>query len=144
MISPVGADPLPHSQAQQSAQLTAIVEGYIFDGQAEPGVLMDTTNPFYRWRRIHSRHAEPSRPHRGSHRNRKTNPQLMAEQISAAGVLVFAADIKGDLSGVAMPGQSDKLLARTAGMGQEWQPQAAPLSSSRSAARATECRCERR
>jgi DNA helicase HerA-like ATPase len=40
--------------------------------------------------------------------------QLMAEQISAAGVPVFAADIKGDLSGIAAPGaSSDKLLART-------------------------------
>jgi len=41
--------------------------------------------------------------------------QLLAEQISAAGVPVFAADMKGDLSGLASPGQSsDKLLARTA------------------------------
>ena len=37
--------------------------------------------------------------------------QLMAEQIAAAGVPVFAADIKGDLSGIASPGQpNDKLL----------------------------------
>ncbi|MGI3779909.1 MAG: helicase HerA-like domain-containing protein [Janthinobacterium lividum] len=53
--------------------------------------------------------------------------QLMAEQISAAGVPVFAADIKGDLSGIASPGQSsDKLLARTAKLGQDWQPRACP------------------
>ena len=46
MISPVGKDPLPLSQAQQSAQLTAIVEGYIFDGQAiELGVLMENDEP---------------------------------------------------------------------------------------------------
>src|SRR5687768_7049138 len=31
--------------------------------------------------------------------------QLMAEQLSAAGVAVFAADIKGDLSGLAVPGE---------------------------------------
>jgi hypothetical protein len=43
MISPVGNDPLPHPQAQQSAELTAIVKGYIFDDQAiELGVLMAT------------------------------------------------------------------------------------------------------
>ena len=30
--------------------------------------------------------------------------QLMAEQVSKAGVPVFVADIKGDLSGLAMPG----------------------------------------
>jgi DNA helicase HerA-like ATPase len=53
--------------------------------------------------------------------------QLMAEQISAAGVPVFAADIKGDLSGLASPGQaSDKLTARTQKIGQQWQPTACP------------------
>jgi Cdc6-like AAA superfamily ATPase len=31
--------------------------------------------------------------------------QLMAEQLSAQGVPVFAADIKGDLSGIASPGE---------------------------------------
>jgi uncharacterized protein len=47
--------------------------------------------------------------------------QLMAEQLSAAGVAVFAADIKGDLSGVSQPGEeSEKLLARTKMIGQEW------------------------
>ncbi|MFC0629516.1 helicase HerA-like domain-containing protein [Kribbella deserti] len=47
--------------------------------------------------------------------------QLMAEQLSAAGVAVFAADIKGDLSGISQPGQeSEKLLARTKTIGQEW------------------------
>jgi DNA helicase HerA-like ATPase len=47
--------------------------------------------------------------------------QLMAEQLSAAGVAVFAADIKGDLSGVSQPGEgSDKLLARTKSIGQDW------------------------
>src|SRR4249919_1371613 len=51
----------------------------------------------------------------------------MAEQISAAGVPVFAADIKGDLSGIASPGQpNDKLLARTQKIGQDWQPRACP------------------
>lgn len=51
--------------------------------------------------------------------------QLMAEQISAAGVPVFAADIKGDLSGLGSPGQpSDRLTRRTAEIGQQWTPQA--------------------
>lgn len=52
--------------------------------------------------------------------------QVLAEQISALGVPVFAADIKGDLSGIATPGtSSEKLLARTEGIGQQWQPRAA-------------------
>ncbi|TDO33747.1 hypothetical protein EV643_13113 [Kribbella sp. VKM Ac-2527] len=47
--------------------------------------------------------------------------QLMAEQLSSAGVAVFAADIKGDLSGISQPGEeSEKLLARTKTIGQEW------------------------
>jgi len=47
--------------------------------------------------------------------------QLMAEQLSAAGVAVFAADIKGDLSGLSQPGEeSEKLLARTKTIGQDW------------------------
>ena len=54
--------------------------------------------------------------------------QLMAEQISAAGVPVFAADIKGDLSGLGSAGQSsDKLLSRTQAIGQEWAGLANPV-----------------
>ncbi|MEO7146421.1 MAG: helicase HerA-like domain-containing protein [Terrimesophilobacter sp.] len=52
---------------------------------------------------------------------------VLAEQLSAAGVPVFAADIKGDLTGVATPGpSSEKLLARTTGIGQNWTPAAFP------------------
>ncbi len=47
--------------------------------------------------------------------------QVMAEGLSAAGVPVFVADIKGDLSGLAAPGtSSEKLLARTTSIGQDW------------------------
>ncbi len=53
--------------------------------------------------------------------------QLMAEQIAAAGVPVFAADIKGDLSGLASPGTpSPKLLDRTQRIGQTWTPTGNP------------------
>nr|WP_154923083.1 helicase HerA-like domain-containing protein [Microbacterium testaceum] len=53
--------------------------------------------------------------------------QLLAEQLSENGVPVFAADIKGDLSGVAAPGTpSEKLAARTASLGQGWSPRAFP------------------
>ncbi|WP_188702221.1 helicase HerA-like domain-containing protein [Microbacterium nanhaiense] len=51
--------------------------------------------------------------------------QGLAEQLAEKGVPVFAADIKGDLSGVAVPGEaSEKLRARTAQIGQDWQPKA--------------------
>src|SRR4051812_19859639 len=47
--------------------------------------------------------------------------QLLAEQLSAAGVPVFAADIKGDLSGLAQPGHAgDRLTERAATLGQQW------------------------
>src|ERR1700722_9658248 len=54
--------------------------------------------------------------------------QLMAEQLSANGVSVFLADMKGDLTGLAASGEgSDKLAARTGGIGQEWTPAAFPV-----------------
>ncbi len=47
--------------------------------------------------------------------------QLLAEQLSAAGVPVFAADVKGDLSGLSTPGEtSDKVVQRAASVGQSW------------------------
>ncbi|GGF38930.1 helicase HerA-like domain-containing protein [Subtercola lobariae] len=53
--------------------------------------------------------------------------QVLAEQLSAAGVPVFAADIKGDLSGIASAGESnEKLLSRTQGIGQTWESVASP------------------
>jgi DNA helicase HerA-like ATPase len=54
--------------------------------------------------------------------------QLMAEQLSMAGVPVFAADIKGDLSGLASPGEPGaKIAARAVGIGQDWRPTAYPV-----------------
>ena len=54
--------------------------------------------------------------------------QVMAEQIAAAGTNVFVADMKGDLSGLAVPGESsEKLIARAKARGQEWEPKAAKV-----------------
>lgn len=51
--------------------------------------------------------------------------QGLAEQLAAKGVPVFAADIKGDLSGIATPGvAAPQLLARTEAIGQDWKPEA--------------------
>ena len=53
--------------------------------------------------------------------------QLLAEQLSNAGVPVFAADIKGDLSGIASPGvSSPALLERTSSIGQHWAAASSP------------------
>ncbi len=54
--------------------------------------------------------------------------QLMAEQLSHSGVPVFAADIKGDLSGLGSPGEvNEKITSRAEGIGQAWQPTAYPI-----------------
>lgn len=54
--------------------------------------------------------------------------QLMAEQLSAKGVPVFVADIKGDLQGLAVPGESsDKLRARADSMAYAWTPGGSPV-----------------
>jgi len=53
--------------------------------------------------------------------------QILAQGLSDAGVPVFAADVKGDLSGVAMAGApNEKLLARAATMDLDLPPRAAP------------------
>ncbi|QAY71508.1 helicase HerA-like domain-containing protein [Xylanimonas protaetiae] len=47
--------------------------------------------------------------------------QGMAEGLSLAGVPVFLADVKGDLSGLAVPGATnDAIVARAASIGQAW------------------------
>ena len=54
--------------------------------------------------------------------------QVLAQALSDAGIPVFAADIKGDLSGIAMPGTlNDKLTERAQSMGLTLQPSAAPV-----------------
>lgn len=54
--------------------------------------------------------------------------QVLAEGLSEAGVSVFAADIKGDLSGIAATGEmKDALVARAKGMGLEYQPDQYPV-----------------
>lgn len=53
--------------------------------------------------------------------------QIMAQGFSDAGVPVFAADVKGDLSGIAVPGApNEKMLARAQSMGLELRPDAPP------------------
>ena len=101
-----------------------VKQGYAFEGPAiELGALLvgGTPNPVAAVRiplSMVNRHGLVA----GATGTGKTKTlQLMAEQLSAAGVAVFAADIKGDLSGVSQPGaQSEKLLARTKTIGQEW------------------------
>ena len=108
-----------------------IIKGYTFDTDSiELGVLIEdgTPAPDAKIRislSMLNRHGLVA----GATGTGKTKTlQLMAEQIARAGVSVFAADIKGDLSGLALPGtSSDKLLARTTAIGQNWQPHGCPV-----------------
>src|SRR6201993_1433406 len=54
--------------------------------------------------------------------------QLIAEQLSAAGVPMLMADVKGDLSGLSRPGEgSDKVTERAKETGDNWQASAFPV-----------------
>ncbi|WP_375385675.1 helicase HerA-like domain-containing protein [uncultured Microbacterium sp.] len=108
-------------------QIAAIVKGYTFEATTlDLGALMNGEPVADAQIRIPlgmmNRHGLVA----GATGTGKTRTlQGLAEQLAAKGVPVFAADIKGDLSGVATPGEaSDKLLARTRAIGQEWTPEA--------------------
>ena len=54
--------------------------------------------------------------------------QLIAEQLSSAGVPVFLADVKGDVSGIAVAGESsDRVTARAKDVGWAWRPTSFPV-----------------
>ena len=54
--------------------------------------------------------------------------QLLAEQLSAAGVPVFLADVKGDVAGIGAPGEaSPRVTQRAQETGWTWHPAASPV-----------------
>ncbi|MGZ5367069.1 helicase HerA-like domain-containing protein [Aeromicrobium sp.] len=120
----------PAEPATKSSEIVEIVKaGYSFEGIAiEMGALVDGDPVPEAQVRIPlamlNRHGLVA----GATGTGKTKTlQVLAEQISANGVPVFAADIKGDLSGIATPGEpNDKLLARCSSIGQDWNPVASP------------------
>jgi DNA helicase HerA-like ATPase len=121
--APPAAQPGPGPH-EDSPIVQAVAPGYAFEGRALElgGLMVDATTLTDTHIRIPlamlNRHGLVA----GATGTGKTKTlQLMAEQLSAAGVPVFAADIKGDLSGLATPGEpSDKLTERTASVGQQW------------------------
>ena len=119
----------PAKSADASEIVELVKAGYAFDGAAlEIGALVDGDAVPEAQVRIPlamlNRHGLVA----GATGTGKTKTlQVLAEQVSAHGVPVFAADIKGDLSGIATPGASnEKLLARTTSIGQDWQPIGTP------------------
>ncbi|GAA1853383.1 helicase HerA-like domain-containing protein [Microbacterium koreense] len=116
-----------HEEPLGADDVAAIVSGYTFDVPTlDLGALVNTEAVPQAQIRIPlammNRHGLVA----GATGTGKTRTlQGLAEQLAAQGVPVFAADIKGDLSGVATPGEpSEKLLARTRAIGQEWKPAA--------------------
>ncbi|MGW5775633.1 helicase HerA-like domain-containing protein [Streptomyces sp. NPDC003863] len=117
----------PTSLAGPAAEIAA---GYAFDGPAlELGALLwdGVCHPDARIRvplPVLNRHGLVA----GATGTGKTKTlQLIAEQLSANGVPVFLADIKGDVSGVSAPGQDGARVRERAGeVGQDWQARGFP------------------
>lgn len=110
---------------------TTVAEGYTFDGAAVTlGALVQSGagNPQAQVRiplAMFTRHGLVA----GATGTGKTRTlQGLAESLSDAGVPVFVADIKGDLSGMAVEGEPKDFIAkRAADIGQEWAPREYPL-----------------
>src|SRR3954471_7226525 len=113
--TPSAPGPEPHAD---SPVVQAVAPGYEFEGAALElgGLMIDAPTLTSTHIRIPlgmlNRHGLVA----GATGTGKTKTlQLMAEQLSAAGVPVFAADVKGDLSGLATPGvEDDRIKARAA------------------------------
>ncbi|WP_084343746.1 helicase HerA-like domain-containing protein [Piscicoccus intestinalis] len=113
------------------AQLEAIRSGYSFSGPAMQlgaavtGGTAHADAPVNLPLSVMNRHGLVA----GATGTGKTKTlQLMAEQLAANGVPVFLADIKGDLSGLAAPGQpNDKVSARASDVGQTWEAAGFPV-----------------
>src|SRR5215207_8567002 len=129
-------EPAPEAPAETPAAepdplVDAVAPGYAFEGAAlELGGLMrnatDLTGTHIRIPLgMLNRHGLVA----GATGTGKTKTlQLMAEQLSAHGDPVFAADIKGDLSGMSVPGGGgEKIASRAASVGQTWTATAYPV-----------------
>ena len=127
-------DAAPAADAADAADLKAaaqaIADGYAFTGETlNLGALMVDGEPHADHQiriplAMLNRHGLVA----GATGTGKTKTlQGIAEQLSAAGVPVFLADMKGDLSGMAASGDgNEKLLARTKALGQDWKPTTFP------------------
>ena len=127
-VSP--AETAAPASAAGTAHLDAIRAGYAFDGgvlKLGAAVIDDQAHadaPVQIPLSVLNRHGLVA----GATGTGKTKTlQLMAEQLADQGVPVFLADIKGDLSGIATPGEGgDKITSRAASVGMPWAATAYP------------------
>ncbi|CAN5319843.1 DUF853 family protein [soil metagenome] len=119
----------PAPSGTRSTIVETIKAGYTFEGSAiEIGVLVDgeavPDAPVRIPTAMFNRHGLVA----GATGTGKTKTlQVLAEQLAIQGVPVFAADIKGDLSGIATAGaMNEKLQKRNELMGQSWTATAIP------------------
>ena len=137
-VTPPPTDPTPPAETAPSAVAPepegwarVVAEGYAFAGPSVPlGALVVegaavASIPVGLPLAMMNRHGLVA----GATGTGKTKTlQGMAEGLSAAGVPVFLADVKGDLSGLAVPGAAgERLLERTRSLGQDWTPSAFPV-----------------
>ncbi|KQX49355.1 MULTISPECIES: helicase HerA-like domain-containing protein [unclassified Streptomyces] len=114
----------PSATGTATGTAAEIAAGYAFDGAAlDLGALLwdGVCHPDARIRiplPVLNRHGLVA----GATGTGKTKTlQLIAEQLSAHGVPVFLADIKGDVSGISAPGaDGEKVRERAGQVGQEW------------------------
>ncbi len=118
VAGPLSADQIATIRAGYSFDAPALEMGALVNGSAMPDVPIRIPIAMV------NRHGLVA----GATGTGKTKTlQVLAEQLASAGVPVFAADIKGDLSGIASPGTpSPQLLDRTSGIGQKWAPLSSP------------------
>src|SRR5512139_2938015 len=122
----------PASAADQHPIAAAVAPGYEFEATALElgGLMLDATTLSDVRIRIPlamlNRHGLVA----GATGTGKTKTlQLMAEQLSSLGVPVFAADVKGDLSGISRPGEPNvKVTARANEIGETWTPAGHPVT----------------
>ncbi|GAA1092190.1 MULTISPECIES: helicase HerA-like domain-containing protein [Kitasatospora] len=123
-------DPHTPDAAALPAAVRAIADGYAFTGPAlDLGAAIDGTTAYPAAQvrvplGVLNRHGLVA----GATGTGKTKTlQLIAEQLSAQGVPVFLADVKGDVSGIAAPGvPGERIAARAAEVGRPWTPQGCP------------------
>ena len=127
MTAPPGQDPA----TPVDPTAASIAAGYAFDGPAlELGSVLHGGRPHPGARvRLPLAMANRHGLIAGATGTGKTKTlQLMAEQLSAAGVPVVLADVKGDLTGLSRPGEpGDRTTRRAADTGDDWTPTASPV-----------------